>query len=461
MVSALLLAGAARSQAPMGPPSVGVVRAELQPITQSSEFIGRIAAIDRVDIVARLTAFLDQVNFRDGADVKKGEVLYRLERGPFEADLEAKTAIAEQFEAQLENAKIQLERAQKLVQTQAGSQATVDTTLATQRSYAAQLLGAQANVKQSKINLDYTIIASPIDGKIGRTAVTPGNVVTPSSGVLVTVVSQDPMYVLFPVAVRTLIDLRDRYVPIGGFNAVIIRLGLPNGRLYDQPGKLDFVDNTVQTSTDTIVVRAVIPNPPLSIKTPSGVTVRELTDTQFVSVYLEGVKPVEFLAVPRAAILSDQQSDFVYVVDADGKAQRRNVKLGQSTPTTAAIESGLAAGDLVIVAGLPGDAGAGGGARRGEIDGDSQLGLANDLCGFRRSAPPFHRDRVGHHNRWRARPFAHPSVAISRHRAAAGASHGDLSGRLRASGRDNRRPAARSPDGRGGQIDLYVVDERQ
>jgi membrane fusion protein, multidrug efflux system len=351
-VLALLLAGAAQSQAPMGPPSVGVVRAAMKPITQTNQFNGRVQAVNRVDIVARVTAFLDEVDFRDGADVKKGEVLYRLERGPFEADLEAKTAIAQQFEAQLENANIQLERAQKLLQTQSGAQATVDTALATQRSYAAQLLGAQANVRQSKINLDYTIIASPIDGKIGRTALTPGNVVTPNSGVLVTVVSQDPMYVLFPIAVRTLVDLRDRYVPIGGFNAVVIRLGLPNGRLYDQPGKLDFVDNTVQTSTDTVLVRAVIPNPPLPIKPPSGVTVRELTDTQFVSVYLEGVKPVEFLAVPRAAILSDQQSDFVYIVDAEGKAQRRNVKLGQSTPTTAAIESGLEAGDLVIVEGL-------------------------------------------------------------------------------------------------------------
>jgi membrane fusion protein, multidrug efflux system len=351
-LSTSLLAAAAQAQAPMGPPNVGVVRAAMKPITQTNQFNGRVHAINRVDIVARVTAFLDEVDFRDGAEVKKGEVLYRLERGPFEADLEAKTAIAQQFEAQLENANIQLERAQKLLQTQSGAQATVDTALATRRSYAAQLLGAQANMRQSKINLDYTIIASPIDGKIGRTAVTPGNVVTPNSGVLVTVVSQDPMYVLFPVAVRTLNDLRDRYVPIGGFNAVVIRLGLPNGRLYDQPGKLDFVDNTVQTSTDTVLVRAVIPNPPLPIKPPSGVTVRELTDTQFVSVYLEGVKPGEFLAVPRAAILSDQQSDFVYVVDAEGKAQRRNVKLGQSTPATAAIESGLEAGDLVIVEGL-------------------------------------------------------------------------------------------------------------
>ena len=340
------------AQGAAGPPAVGVVRVEKQAITESSQFIGRIQAIDRVDIVARVTAFLEQVDFRDGAEVKKGDVLYRLERGPFEADLDAKRAVAAQIEAQLENANISLERAQKLLQTQAGAQATVDAALATQRSYAAQLLGAKASVKQSKINLDYTIISSPIDGKIGRTAVTPGNVVSPSSGVLVTVVGQDPMYVLFPVSVRTEIALRERYAPIGGFNAVVVRLRLPDGRIYGQVGKLDFVGNTIETSTDTIMVRAVVPNPPLPVKVAPGVTLRELTDAEFVSVYLEGVKPVEILAVPRAAILSDQQSDYVYVVDKDNKAQRQNVKLGQSTPTTAAVESGLKVGDLVIVEGL-------------------------------------------------------------------------------------------------------------
>lgn len=331
---------------------MGVIRVEKKPITESTQFIGRIQAIDRVDIVARVTAFLEQVDFRDGAEVKKGDVLYRLERGPFEADLDAKMAVAAQIEAQLENANISLERARKLLQTQAGAQATVDAALATQRSYAAQLLGAKASVKQSKINLDYTIIASPIDGKIGRTSVTPGNVVSPSSGVLVTVIGQDPMYVLFPVAVRTAIALRERYAPIGGFNAVVVRLGLPDGRIYGKAGKLDFIDNTVQTATDTILMRAVVPNPPLPVKTANGGALRELTDTEFVSVYLEGVKPVEILAVPRAAILSDQQSDYVYVIDKDNNAQRQNVKLGQSTPTTAAVESGLKVGDIVIVEGL-------------------------------------------------------------------------------------------------------------
>jgi membrane fusion protein (multidrug efflux system) len=344
-------ATALAQQGPAGPPSVGVARVEMRPITQTNEFIGRIQAIDRVDVVARVTAFLERVEFKDGAEVKKGDVLYRLERPPFEADLGAKQAVADQFAAQLRNADVALERAQTLIKTQAGAQATVDAALATQRSYAAQLDGAQASTRQSKINLDYTIIASPIDGKIGRTAVTPGNVVTPGSGTLVTVVGQDPMYVLFPVSVRTVIELRERYVPIGGFDAVVIRIKLPDGRLYEHPAKLDFVDNRVDRSTDTILLRGIVPNPPLPHRTARG-AVRELTDQEFVTVYLEGVKPVEILAVPRAAVLTDQRGDYVFVVDKDNKAQRQSVKLGQSTPTTASVESGLEVGALVIVEGL-------------------------------------------------------------------------------------------------------------
>jgi membrane fusion protein (multidrug efflux system) len=332
-------------------PSVGVARVERRPITQTNEFIGRVQAIDRVDVVARVTAFLEKVEFRDGAEVKQGDVLYRLERGPFEADLAAKQAVADQFAAQLQNANFAYDRASALLRTQAGAQATLDQAIATQRSITAQLSGARANAKQSQINLDYTVISSPIDGKIGRTAVTPGNVVGPGSGTLVTVVGQDPMYVLFPISVRTSLELRQRYLPLGGFDAVVIRIKLPDGRLYPHPAKLEFIDNRVDPTTDTILLRGVIPNPPLPVETSRG-EVRELTDREFVTVFLEGVKPVEVLAVPRAAILSDQRGDYVYKVDENSKAQRQDVKLGQSTPTTASIESGLNAGDVVIVEGL-------------------------------------------------------------------------------------------------------------
>jgi len=340
------------SQQPPPAPAVGVVTVEKRPITQTDEFIGRIQAINRVDVVARVTAFLEEVRFKDGAEVKKGDILYRLERGPFEADLDAKKAVAQQMAAQLQNASAALDRAQTLAKSQAGSQATADAALATERSFAAQLLGANASVKQSQINLGYTEIAAPIDGKIGRTSITPGNVVNPGSGVLTTIVGQDPMYVVFPISVRTSLQLRERYVGKGGFDAVVIRLKLPDGRSYDQTGKLDFVDNTIQTGTDTLTVRGIIPNPILPPGQGSEERVRELADNEFVSVSLEGVEPVQVLAMPRSAVLSDQQGDYVFVVDADNKARRQNVKLGQSTPTLASIVSGLNEGDSVVVEGL-------------------------------------------------------------------------------------------------------------
>jgi membrane fusion protein (multidrug efflux system) len=207
-------------------------------------------------------------------------------------------------------------------------------------------------VQSSQINLDYTDIRSPIDGKIGRTAVTEGNVVSPGSGVLTTIVSQDPMYVIFPVSVRQGLELRERYATRGGFNAVVIKVRLPDGRLYDQTGKLDFVDNTIAQSTDTFLVRGVIPNPTLHDPSTTGGPVRELDDNEFVTVMLEGVQPVEVLAIPRSAVLSDQQGDYVFTVGPDNKAEQRRIQLGQSTSTVAAVINGLALGDKIIVEGL-------------------------------------------------------------------------------------------------------------
>ena len=255
------------------------------------------------------------------------------------------------FQAQLTNAKLAEERASALLRTNAGAQATLDAATASEKALSAQLLGANASVQTSQINLDYTRILAPIDGKLGRTKITPGNVVSGSSGTLVTLVSQDPMYVAFPVAVRTLIQLRDKYAGNGGFNAVTIKVRLPNGKTYDQAGKLNFVDNTVQTGTDTIVLRGNIPNPPLTIPSSPG-RIRELYDNEFVTVMLEGVKPVEVLAIPRSAVLLDQQGEYVYVVGADNKAERRNVKLGTSTPAVAAVTSGLKAGELIVTDGV-------------------------------------------------------------------------------------------------------------
>ena len=338
--------------APGGPPAVGIVEATRRPITETNEFLGRNEAINRVNVVARVTGFLDERLFVEGAEIKKGDQLYRLERGPFEADLASRQATVAQLQAMLENAKLTTERARTLLGGPAGQQSTYDAALANQRSLEAQVQSAQAQVQASRINLDYTEIGSPIDGKIGRTAVTEGNVVGPASGVLTTIVSQDPMYVTFPVPLRQGLELRERYGPQGGLEAVLIRLRLPDGRMYGQSGKLNFVDNTIAQNTDTITVRGEIANPILHVASTAGITVHELTDGEFVTVLLEGVQPVEILAIPRSAVLSDQQGNYVFTVGAGDKAEQRRIQLGQSTPFIAAVIGGLAAGEKVIVEGL-------------------------------------------------------------------------------------------------------------
>jgi membrane fusion protein, multidrug efflux system len=345
-----LLAAPALAQLPVvAPPAVGVVEAAYKPMAESTEINGRIQSVQRVDIVARVTAFLDEQLFVEGAEVKNGDLLYRLERAPFQADVEAKQAAVAEAEAQLENANLAVGRAEELVKRQAGTQVTLDNARTTQRSAAAQLKAAQAQLEQSQINLDYTEIRSPIDGRIGRTAVTIGNVVGPTSGTLATIVSGDPMYVVFPVAMRRVLELRDRYVDKGGFDAVTIRLRLPDGKIYGQQGKLGFVDVEVAKDTDTIVLRGTIANP---IIMAGSIPIRELVNDEFVSVLLEAVQPLKVLAVPRAAVLSDQQGDYVYVVNAQNVVEQRRVKLGQSTPETAGIIEGLKEGEKVIVEGI-------------------------------------------------------------------------------------------------------------
>jgi membrane fusion protein (multidrug efflux system) len=348
----LLSAGAAAQTGPGGPPAVGAVRAERQQITQTDEFIGRIQAVGRVALVARVSAFLEKRQFVEGAEVKQGDLLYLLEQPPFQAQVDADKATVAQFEAQHRNAELTLERAEALLKTPAGQQSNVDAALAAERALAAQIAGAQAQLQQAEINLGYTEIRAPIDGKISSTAVTEGNVVSPSSGTLANLVSQDPMYVIFPISLRTGLDLRNRYAKIGGYGAVVIKLRLPDGRIFGQNGKLDYVSPTVAENTDTITLRGVVPNPVLPGMKAGEPGSRELTDGEFVTVLLEGVQPITVLAIPRAAVLSDQQGDYVYVVDAEGKAQIRRIQLGQSTPTSAVVTNGLQEGELVISEGL-------------------------------------------------------------------------------------------------------------
>ena len=357
LVAALLALAAtvpARAQmpGPSGPPSVGVVRAEPKQITETSEFVGRIQAQHRVALVARVTAFLEQRAFVEGSEVKQGELLYRLEQGPFQADMAAKQADVAQAQAQLQNATLAFRRAESLLKTPAGQPSLVDAARAAMLSDAAQVQAAEAQVRASKINLGYTEIRAPIAGKIGRSAISIGNVVSPGSGTLATIVSQNPMDVVFPVSLTDELGLRHRYAGAGGFGSVVIRVKLPDGQMYGQTGKLDFVDNTVSTSTDTIILRGTIANPTISDLKVGGATQRELIDGEFVTVLLEGAQPISLLAIPRAAVMTDQQGDYVYTVTAQHKVVLTRITLGQSTATTATVATGLQVGESVIVDGL-------------------------------------------------------------------------------------------------------------
>lgn len=354
LLAALLLGAAtiggpsARAQMPGagGPPAVGVAKVEPHPMTETQSFVGRVRAEQRVALAARVTAFLDHQTFTEGSEVRAGDLLYVLEQAPFAADLAAKQAAVAQAQAQLDNAKLVYQRAVSLLRTPAGQQAAVDSSKATMLADAAQLEAAAAQVRQSAINLAYTEIHAPIAGKIGRTSVTPGNIVSPSSGTLATIVSQDPMYVVFPVPVRTMLDLRRAAEGPGGEkDAFRIRLVLPDGKTYGQDGQLGFIDNTVGEGTDTIVLRGTIANPVVAGN-------RELVDGEFVTVLLEGARPADVLSIPRVAVMTDQRGDYVYALDKDNRVREARVKLGETTPTLAAVLTGLSAGEVVVVDGL-------------------------------------------------------------------------------------------------------------
>jgi len=338
------------AQAQSGPqaaPAVGVVTAERRPVTESIEFVGRVEAIDRVELRARVTGFLQERVFTEGQEVAVGELLFRMERPPFEAELARQQANLAAAEATLINARIVLERARDLLRTPAGTQARVDEATAAERSAAAQVAAARANVRVAEINLAYTGITAPIAGKIGRSTFAVGNTVGPTSDPLATIVSQDPMRIAFPVSQRQALELRDRYQDRGGLSAVVVRIRLSDGRSYGQQGHVDFMDNQVDRNTDTILIRASIANP-----VRQGATDRELVDGQFVTVFVEGVEPVQAIVVPRAVVLQDQGGSYVFIVDAEKKAQRRNIRLGRSTPEMAVVEEGLAGGEVVIAEGI-------------------------------------------------------------------------------------------------------------
>ena len=338
-VLTLLSGPAAAQSAPAKPLPVGVVAAALQPVTRATEFAGRIEATERVDVTARVTGYLDAVLFKEGDTVKAGAPLFRIEKAPFEAAvLQARGALI-QAQGEYANASVQRRRAEELVKTSATSLSVRDERIAAEQKAQGSVIRAEADLRTANINLSYTDIVAPIDGRIGRSAVTKGNVVGPNSGVLTVILSEDPDYVVFPVSQREFLKLQKAETE-ALTEALRIRVRFADGTFYPQEGKINFVDIKVDRSTDTVLVRATVPN-------PKGA----LLDGQFVNVQVLGNKPEEEIVVPQAALLSDQGGIYVMIAD-NGKATIRRVKLGPNLGPNVAVTDGLKPGDQVIVDGL-------------------------------------------------------------------------------------------------------------
>jgi membrane fusion protein, multidrug efflux system len=338
LICALAAPSLAQQPAPAAVP-VGTVVAARKPIAKVVDFVGRIQAIERVEVQARITGYLENVQFKEGDTVKDGQPLYQIEKDLFQAAVDqAQGALAASQSKKLLTA-IQYERAEQLMKTSAGTVTARDQALTADRAADAQILIDQANLDTAKTNLSYTQITSPISGKIGRTAITKGNVVSPQSGTLTTIVSQDPMYVLFPVSERQLMQAR-RTGHTDDITGIKVKVRFPDGSTYGQVGQINFVDVTVDRATDTVQVRAVFAN-------PSGT----LIDGQLVAVNLETGQPEEQVVVPQAALITDQQGVYVFIVE-NGKVAIRRVKTGGPTGEDVVVTEGLSGGEQVIVEGL-------------------------------------------------------------------------------------------------------------
>jgi len=317
---------------------VGTIVAAKQPVSKAIEFVGRIEAIDRVELHARVSGYLAAVLFKEGEMVKEGEKLFQIDPAPFDAAVQQARGALLQAQGTYANASLQRQRAEELVKTDAISVATRDQRVADEQVAQGAVVRATADLQTAQINLGYTTISAPVSGRIGRALVTKGNLVGSDTGPLALIVSQDPMFVTFPVSQREFLRIRQE----GGKTMrenVLVKLHFADGSAYDQTGKIDFVDVTVDRSTDTVIVRARVPNPD-SVLVPD----------QFVQVSVVGETPEEKVVIPQAALIADQEGTYVFVAQ-DGKAIIKRVKTGPEVGTGIAIESGLAPGDLVVVNG--------------------------------------------------------------------------------------------------------------
>lgn len=319
------------------PPVVLVQPAELRPMAPQSEYVGRVAVFDKVEIRARVKGTLGKREFTDGSKVTEGQLLFTIEPAPYRIAVDQKRAQRDGARAALINAEAQLKRTAELLRSNTASQGVYDQRLAEQLQAKATLDDAEAQLEDAELQLSYTKITAPIAGLIGRATVSPGNIVGPESGTLATIVNERQIRVLFSVSQAELLNVR-RDLRAG--EQLPVRLRLADGKLYAEKGKVDFIDVAVDPNTDGQMARAVFDNAD-----------ELLTDGQTVRVIVEGNAPAKALVVPQPALAIDQTGPYVYVVDRKGTVELRRITIDFVRDGMIAVASGLKEGDRVIVQG--------------------------------------------------------------------------------------------------------------
>jgi membrane fusion protein, multidrug efflux system len=323
-------------------PAVMVAAATLKSVTPSGTFVGRVQAVNTVNLVSRVEGFLQKRAFTEGQPVKTGDLLFVIEQDTYQAAVDQAQAQLASAQATERNAVLVLQRSQELVKTNAVPQATVDQNLANEGAAAAAVRSAQAALEQANINLAFTEIKAPIDGRIGMANVSVGNFVNQSTGTLATIVSQDPIYVLFPATAQQVLDYRQRTAKTPGpASNVVVRATLPNGQEYPHPGSVNFLDIQANPGADTLTVRAEFPNPD-----------SWLVSGQIINVTVEAGESKQTLMIPQAALQVDQSGSYVLVVAPNDKVEQRPVKLGPVQGTEITVAQGLEPGERIIVEGI-------------------------------------------------------------------------------------------------------------
>lgn len=331
------------SSQPGPPPEVVLSQPVVRNIAEWDEYTGRFAAIEAVDIRARVNGYLDSVHFTEGETVAKGQLLYVIDPRPFERALAQAEAELAAAKVKVDNARLDVDRGEPLMKRGVMSEKVFDDRANILRDAAAQMRIAEERVKTAQLELSFTRIEAPVAGRIGRTEVTRGNFVTAgaSSGatLLTRIVSQDPIYIEFDIGELNAIKYA-RLHENGGLIGKPVEVGLPDEKGFPHRGALDFLDNRLDPGTGTLAARARIAN-------PAGL----FSPGMFARVRLQGTAAYDAVMLPDAAIGTDQVSRFVYVVGADNAPAQRRVVLGPLVDGLRVIREGVAAEDWVIVKG--------------------------------------------------------------------------------------------------------------